>query len=87
MFRVLTALVLVSACSPAGVVQNEGARHAGTRTAPERSESTAAAPTREKASARRLAPPFGGSSGVRRVSVSGPSEATPTVVAAIDRRD
>jgi len=85
MFRVLTALVLVSACSPSGVVKSGATRPPEAPASPKRSPVIASGPTAKNASVRRLAPPFGGSSGVRRVSE--PSEASPTVVAAVERHD
>lgn len=88
MLRPLLVLVAVSACasSSPGVRTSASSVSHNDPASQRRSSSASAAPNEHGA---RLAPPFGGTAGVRRIGTTTDtvSDAAPDIVAAADRRD
>jgi hypothetical protein len=88
MFRLLLVLASVSACATSTPDVRTSASSVSLRDEARQRRSPSASPAPNEHGAR-LAPPFGGTAGVRRINdtTEAPSDATPDVVAAADRRE
>lgn len=86
MLRLLLVLVAVSACASSSPGVRTSATSGSHRDQASERRSASAAPNEHGA---RLAPPFGGTAGVRRIGTTtdAVSDAIPDIVAAAERRD